>query len=338
MEIVELKKFDRIVAMLIQLQSRRVVKAQDLADRFGVSLRTIYRDIRTLESSGVPVVGEAGVGYSIMEGYRLPPVMFTREEAGSFVAAEKLMQHYVDKSLRTHYASAMFKIKAVLRGSEKDWVSTLESQVSINPGRPSFNADIPNTLEVLFKAMAEKKQLELKYKTFDAEADTLRNIEPVGIFHEHNNWYVMAYCHLREDYRQFRADRIKGIKISELDFTQEHGPVEDHRNAGNFQKKLKVRLLVDARITKYISESRHYFGFVSEETKGNQVEMIFQTDEGKAGEEGFARWFMMFGDQAKILEPEQLKIRVGQLVVEMGAKNQEPRIKIQDSITKNFEI
>ncbi len=85
------KKFDRVVAILTQLQSKRIVKAQELADRFGVSLRTIYRDIKTLESSGVPISSEAGVGYSIMEGYKLPPVMFTREEAVSFVAAEKLM-------------------------------------------------------------------------------------------------------------------------------------------------------------------------------------------------------------------------------------------------------
>ena len=94
-----LNRFDRIVAILIHLQSGRVVKAQELASRFGVSLRTIYRDIRSLEASGVPITGEAGVGYSLMDGYRLPPVMFTREEAGSFVAAEKLMQKFSDKAL-----------------------------------------------------------------------------------------------------------------------------------------------------------------------------------------------------------------------------------------------
>src|SRR6218665_238143 len=94
-----LKKLNRIVAILTHLQSARTVTAQELADRFDVSLRTIYRDIRTLEESGVPVVGEAGQGYSIMEGYRLPPVMFTREEAGSFITAEKLMQNLTDETL-----------------------------------------------------------------------------------------------------------------------------------------------------------------------------------------------------------------------------------------------
>lgn len=93
------KRFDRIVAILIQLQSKKIVKAQELADRFECSLRTIYRDIRTLEASGVPIYSEAGVGYALMDGYRLPPVMFTREEVSSFIAAEKLMQKFTDPSL-----------------------------------------------------------------------------------------------------------------------------------------------------------------------------------------------------------------------------------------------
>ena len=109
------KRFDRIVAILIQLQSKKIVKAQELADRFECSLRTIYRDIRTLEASGVPIYSEAGVGYALMDGYRLPPVMFTREEVSSFIAAEKLMQKFTDPSLGTHYASAMYKLKAVLQ-------------------------------------------------------------------------------------------------------------------------------------------------------------------------------------------------------------------------------
>jgi predicted DNA-binding transcriptional regulator YafY len=93
------KKFDRTLAILTQLQSKKIVRAQELAERFGVSLRTIYRDMRSLEASGVPLYGEAGTGYSLVDGYKLPPVMFTREEAASFIAAEKLVQKFTDKAL-----------------------------------------------------------------------------------------------------------------------------------------------------------------------------------------------------------------------------------------------
>ena len=169
------KRFDRIVAILIQLQSKKIVKAQELADRFECSLRTIYRDIRTLEASGVPIYSEAGVGYALMEGYRLPPVMFTREEVSSFIAAEKLMQKFTDPTLGNHYASAMYKLKSVLRSTDKDYLSNIESRVMMQTAEPMFNDNSPNTLAVLFEGIAEKKQILLNYKTFSKEETTQRN-------------------------------------------------------------------------------------------------------------------------------------------------------------------
>lgn len=103
------KRFDRIVHILIQLQSKRIVKAQELAIRFDVSLRTIYRDIKSLEQAGIPIIGEAGTGYSLIDGYRLPPIIFTKEEALSFIGAEKLMQKYMDSHLIADFQSAIFK-------------------------------------------------------------------------------------------------------------------------------------------------------------------------------------------------------------------------------------
>lgn len=153
----QLSRFDRIVAMFIHLQSRKVVKAQELADRFQVSLRTVYRDIRSLEASGVPITGEAGIGYSLVEGYRLPPIMFTREEAGSFVAAEKLMQKFSDKTLGAYYQSAMFKVKSVLKGSTKERVAALEKQVWVNTSQQLFNEHTPDALDILLDSIAEKK-------------------------------------------------------------------------------------------------------------------------------------------------------------------------------------
>src|ERR1700744_5111837 len=104
-----MNRIDRISAILIQLQSRRVVKAIDIAERFAISLRTVYRDVKTLEEAGVPILGEAGVGYSIMDGYRLPPVMFTMEEATAFLTAEKLIEKLTDATTESSYKSAMHK-------------------------------------------------------------------------------------------------------------------------------------------------------------------------------------------------------------------------------------
>jgi predicted DNA-binding transcriptional regulator YafY len=310
------KRFDRIVAILIQLQSKRIVKAQELADRFEVSLRTIYRDIRTLEASGVPIVSEAGVGYSIMEGYRLPPVMFTREEAGSFVAAEKLMQKFTDKSLGAYHESAMYKLKSVLRGREKAWVEALESQVSIMPGKELFNEKVPNALEILFESIAEKKQVFLRYGALQTEIPSERKIEPVGLFNENEFWYILGYCHLRKDYRYFRTDRIHRIERTPLDFVLEHGTLDEYRQKEKKPPKIKVRILVDKTVARYIQGSRKHYGFVSETQKGEFVEMTFMSMDL---DNGFARWYLMFGDFAKIVEPEALKERV----VELLRKSQE---------------
>src|SRR5690606_7086866 len=159
------KRFDRVVSILIQLQSKRIVKAQELAERFEVSLRTIYRDIRTLEASGVPIYSEAGIGYSLMDGYRMPPVMFTQEETASFVAAEKLMQKFTDKAIRRDFASAMYKLKALLRSNDKDWFSTIESQVVMQPINRKFNEDVPNALSTLFESIrSEERRVGKEYR------------------------------------------------------------------------------------------------------------------------------------------------------------------------------
>ncbi|MDN3724428.1 YafY family protein [Aequorivita sp. SDUM287046] len=312
-----LNRFDRIVAILIQLQSKKIVKAQELADRFNVSLRTIYRDVRSLETSGVPIVSEAGVGYSIMDGYRLPPVMFTREEASSFVAAEKLMQHFTDKSFGSYYESAMFKVKSVLRGKEKDWIDALQSQIIINPAENLFNENIPNALEILFESIAEKKQVFVKYQSLEAERPSERYLEPVGIFHENNYWYVLAYCHFRNDYRQFRTDRLLEIKRTDLPFQKEHATLDDFRKREKEIPKTEVRILVDKTIVKYIKSDLKNHGFISEEIKEEGVEMTFLAHNV---EHSFARWYLMFADYAKILEPESLRKHILE-IIENSKKN-----------------
>ena len=306
-----LNRFDRIVAMFIHLQSNRIVKAQDLADRFQVSLRTVYRDIRSLESAGVPISGEAGVGYSITEGYRLPPVMFTREEASGFIAAEKLMQKFTDKKMGGHFESAMYKIKSVLRGHAKDHVAALESQIWINTTQQLFHENTPDALEVLIDSIAEKKQVRLVYKTFEGEEAQERNIEPSGLFHEHNYWYVMGYCHLRSDYRQFRTDRMLEINRTSLPFTAAIIDIDEFRSVEDPAPKTKVVIRVCKEAAKYIRSGRKYYGFVSEVDMDDKVEMTFLARESK---HGFARWYMMFGDGAEIIEPDSLKTLVMEMV------------------------
>ncbi len=310
-----MNRFDRITAILIQLQSKKIVKAQDLADRFDISLRTVYRDIRSLEEAGVPLYGEAGVGYSLVDGFRLPPVMFTREEAMTFVTAEKFMQQFTDQATRASYQSAMYKMKAVLRSDEKDLVENIEDSILIRK-RNKQNPNAPdNILDSLLKCISENCVAKMKYTALGAEQSTERTIEPIGIYHENQYWYVVAWCHLRQDYRQFRTDRVSNIQITSEKFHKKHPSFKDYLESVEKEHVLEtVKIAVPKMVARYLQNQKYNYGFVSEIEKDNRIEMTFKT----MSIEGFARWMLMFADQAKILEPAYMKEQMKALISEIA--------------------
>ncbi len=305
------KRFDRILSIFIHLQSKPIVTAQELADRFEVSLRTIYRDIRSLEQAGVPIYGEAGVGYAIVDGYKIPPTLFTREEALSFAAAEKIMQVYVDQELNDHFTSALFKMKAVLRSTQKEEVSGIAPAIVMRSDKTIFNKKVPSVLATLFKSISLKQQVRLVYVNGTEKEATTRILEPIGVFYENSFWYFMAYCHLRESYRQFRSDRIQSIQLLDAVFTQEHRELEFYLPTKTVEQNVEVRILVDKRMASYLVWDRKYYGFVEEVDRGEQVEMHFKM---KDLNNGFPRWFLMFADQAEILQPVELQEKVEKLL------------------------
>ncbi|MEO4004729.1 YafY family protein [Flavobacterium sp. CAU 1735] len=308
-----MNRFDRITAILIQLQSKRVVKAQDLADRFNISLRTVYRDIRTLEEAGVPLYGEAGVGYSIVDGYRLPPVMFTQDEAMAFITAEKLMEKLSETAIQNNFRSAMYKIRSVLRGSEKDLVEGLEDHIHVRKKKKNTTTAPDNSLDILLKAISEKRIVKMTYRAFGNEENTERLLEPIGIYYENEYWYTVGYCYYRSDYRHFRADRVVSILLTEEAFRKEHSSLQKYQEQIKQDlhfKRERVVIRIDKTIGMYLQERKHYYGFVSEKIDGNEIEMTFLTE---SLYEGFARWYIMFADYAEILEPASLKVRVKEL-------------------------
>lgn len=312
-----MNRFDRITAILIQLQSKKIVKAQDLADRFEISLRTVYRDIRSLEEAGVPLYGEAGVGYSLVDGYRLPPIMFTREEAMTFVTAEKLMEQFTDVATKSSYQSAMYKMKAVLRSDEKDLVETIEDSILIRKRVQSDSSAPDNVLDSLLHCISQNCTAHIDYATFNNGEKTSRTIEPIGIYHENQLWYVVAWCHLRKDYRQFRTDRIGNIKITSAPYTKKHPSFKEYLETEAKKHALEtVVIRVSKKIAPYIQTQKHYYGWVSEIQHGAHIEMRFQT----LFLEGFARWLLMFADEAEIIEPLYMKEQIRELIGQISRR------------------
>ncbi|MGN6637369.1 MAG: helix-turn-helix transcriptional regulator [Mucilaginibacter sp.] len=314
-----MNRIDRISAILIQLQSRRVVKASDIADRFGISLRTVYRDVKTLEEAGIPLIGEAGVGYSIMDGYRLPPVMFTREEATAFLTAEKLMEKLTDPSSDENYKSAMYKIRSVLRMAEKDFLENIDGHIEVLKSRRLSGQSLDlNPLQIILKGIGERTVLSIHYFAMHNQQKSERCIEPVGVFYQDNYWHLIAWCRLREDYRDFRLDRISNISLTSERFRTQHPNLNEYISRSARERNLQeVVVKVEKRITPYLNEQKYYNGFVSEKEVDEMVEMTFLTEYI----EGFVRWLMMYGDMAIIIKPENLKQKVRELSSLIAARN-----------------
>lgn len=300
-----INRFDRVTAILIQLQSRKTTKAQDLAERFGTSLRTIYRDIRSLEAAGVPVYGEAGLGYSLVDGYRLPPVLFSREEAAALLTAGKLVEGLAGPRIRADYKAALYKIRAVLREHDKDFLESIEGGMAVRKPLPKDpRADRPDSLPDILRGVAEKRVLALVYRVPGRGEETRRKVEPVGVFFDNANWHLIAYCRLRQDYRDFRLDRIVSLALLKEAFPDRHPPVEEVLGRTGADHALEqVILSVSLEAHGYLNASKLYHGFVSEAEKDGRMEMRFLT----AAPDDFVHWYLQFAEHARVVAPKALE-------------------------------
>ena len=311
-----MNRIDRLTAILTHLQSKRTIRASELATRFEVSLRTIYRDVRSLEESGVPIVGEAGQGYSLVEGYRLPPIMFSREEALSMLVAEKLVEKSLDEQSNKSFKEALIKIKAVLKSSEKDLLVEVQDTIKVLKSNSYDGANKSSkAFQTILLSISEKKVVAATYVTFDPEHTTERELEPVGLFHSFEQWYLMAYCRLRNDYRTFRLDRFSNLHITDISYsTAKHPSLQSYLDKVSSERKLhQIVLEVPDSSLKYLVNSKYNNGFVSETRIDKSTEMTFMN----SSIEGFVRWIISLGDVVKVKQPELLRDRLAELIREI---------------------
>jgi predicted DNA-binding transcriptional regulator YafY len=318
-----MNRIDRLTAILIHLQTKRVVKAEEISDRFEISLRTVYRDVRALMEAGVPIGSEAGKGYFIVDGYHLPPVMLTQEEASSMLTAGKLVEKMTDDSIRKAYESALIKIKSVLNDAEKDHLETLQSSIQVFRYPDQVNENPNQYMSEITRSIGQKNVLAMEYESTKTQEKTTREVEPIGIVHYSGKWHMIAWCQLRNGYRDFRIDCIKALSDTGKSF--------DSRNLFTLQEYFqslmqahegmeKVVVSFDHSVSKYLKNVKYYYGFVSEEELPEKVRMTFLIGNFKS----FCRWLVMYGNAVELESPEKLRVNMEELVDELTAHYKTP--------------
>jgi len=213
-----MRRADRLFQIVQLIRGRRLTTAAFLAQRLEVSARTVYRDIAHLQHQGVPIDGEAGTGYRMGAGFDVPPLMFTRGEAGALVVAARLARCWVDPALANDIESALGKVLSVLPREAR--VSA--EAMALHAPAPGLDIAARASLRKLREAVQSHHRLRLTYRNADA-AVSQRTVRPLGCFYWGAVWTLAAWCELRQDFRSFRIDRMERVEVLPERFGDEAG-------------------------------------------------------------------------------------------------------------------
>jgi predicted DNA-binding transcriptional regulator YafY len=227
-----MNRIDRLLGIITTLQSKKFVPAENLAQKYGISIRTVYRDAKAINEQGIPVSFEPARGYFIVPGFFLPPVSFNSDEANALLLMEAVVMRFADKSILNNYQSALDKVKSVMRSGQVEKMELLQNNIKFQ-SRYAMGNDY-EYLSVLQNAIAQKHLIELDYENMDGE-QSRREAEAIGLIFYAYNWHLVAWCHLRKAYRDFRVSRIKKLKNTGFPFR-----IEKHIELNEYLVSLPV--------------------------------------------------------------------------------------------------
>jgi predicted DNA-binding transcriptional regulator YafY len=304
-----MNKTDRLLAIVLELQRKEVVRAEDLATLFETSVRTIYRDIQALSEAGVPIIGAPGTGYSLMEGYFLPPIGFTVPEAVSLLIGTDFIEQRFDDDYRVRAQAARGKIEAILPESIRNETSRVRKAmrllISDKQVRQSKEKEY---LEKIRRAILDVQKISFHYakRLADSEGNhhSVRTVAPYGLVLVQGSWMLVARCDLRKEIRHFRLSRM-----TELINLEERFELPAHFNLREYtppdDRHLRVRLRFNHDIADKVKESNyHYMEDMEEHQDGLHVVLrVHQLDE-------LLQWVLGWGAGVIVLEPESFRNRI----------------------------
>jgi predicted DNA-binding transcriptional regulator YafY len=308
-----LNKTERLFALVLLLQNRPNLTSRDLAEHFGVSRRTIFRDLRTLTESGVPLTYAEDGGYEILEGYQLPPLMLSAREAATVLVGTEFTKLQPDRSLRADAETVTMKIRSVLPESVREYIDTLQQRTVFSPYNEVQSPKQASSEEeglwfTLSEAVARQKRVKMTYYTVSRDEENVREVDPLGLVYYADHWNLIAYDHLRGEVRNFRLDAIRKLRVKFDSFTPPAGfdlkefLRERGENPGN------VRFVVRFAPGAYRWARASIPADLESERRleDGSTEVTFHFENTPY----IARWLMRFGTDAEALEPAALRAQL----------------------------
>jgi predicted DNA-binding transcriptional regulator YafY len=307
-----MQKIDKLLQIILTLQNSRkkTITAQDLSEKLEVNIRTIYRYIQTLCSAGVPIESMTGRGYKLMEGYNLPPVMLTEKEAAALLMGSEFVIKKVDSSYKKDASSAFLKIKSILKKETLEYINKIDEFTVVMNDKFIDK----NLIAKIQNAIAETKIIRLNYYSLKDEV-TERAIEPMGLIYYNENWRIVAFCKLRNAFREFRLNRINNIRYTNHKFIKRKFSLNNFVSEFyNIHNPIELKVLFDKKSARIVKE-QYSRGLTSEKDVKNGVEMKFLIDEKCV--DITINWILSLHKGAKIISPEDFKDKLQKKVTDI---------------------
>jgi predicted DNA-binding transcriptional regulator YafY len=288
-----MNRVDRLFAILLKLRNHHRLRAQDLADAFSVSKRTIYRDLTALNEMGVPIISLPGEGFELMDTFFLPPVLFTADEAGALFLGARMLHRQSSGYMPASIEGALEKLWAILPDGTRQHIQTFSDIIEFGLPADQFDLDNPKLI-TLQQAITERRLVVVRYHSYGSGKVTERDIEPLRLYFFGNHWLLIGYCRLRQAERVFRLERIDELKLLFETFLPREMQLP-------VRTRIEIAVRFEHHIVRWVRERQVEFSLHSEEDTPDGIIMRYRVPDDKVLP--IKSWLLSWGAGATVLEP-----------------------------------
>ncbi|GAB4118312.1 MAG: WYL domain-containing protein [Candidatus Caldatribacteriota bacterium] len=311
MGVLEIHKIERLINLILLIRNQPGIKVKDLANIFETCKRTIYRDFNTLSLAGFPVYSAPGKdgGYFLTPDYFLPPLRFTCEEAASLLISIKFFLKQKGFPYQEHIQLALAKLEGALGSDSRDYIQKIDKQISIYLGKLKDYQDYNDVFQKINQAILEKRQIQIKYYTITRDKLTDRKLDPLHLMFKGGFWYLIAFCHWREEIKIFRIDRIREITLTKnifqtpTDFSLSSYLGKSWQVVRGECEPQKIEIKIFLPASRWVREERRHP--TQEIIPLNDEVILFKVEVDSFIE--IKKWILQLGSCAQVLQPKSLR-------------------------------